>query len=145
MSETPQDPLALARACAERMWAEDEASRALGMEIVEIGLGRAVLTMRVRSEMTNGHKTAHGGYVFTLADSAFAFACNGTDQRTVAQSCAITYIAPAREGDLLRAEAVEVHRAGRSGVYDVRVTNQDDALVALFRGHARTVKGRILE
>lgn len=145
MSTVESDALALARACAERMWAEDEASRALGMELAEIGIGRAVLTMRVRSEMTNGHKTAHGGYVFTLADSAFAFACNGTDQRTVAQSCAITYIAPAREGDFLRAEAQEVHRAGRSGVYDVRVTNQDGTLIALFRGHARTVKGRILE
>jgi acyl-CoA thioesterase len=94
--------------------------------------------------MANGHATCHGGYIFTLADSAFAFACNTYDQRTVAQHVSITYIAPAFVGDRLAATAREVSRRGRGGIYDVRVTNQNDEQIAEFRGHSRTVKGTLL-
>jgi acyl-CoA thioesterase len=100
--------------------------------------------MIVRPEMSNGHGTCHGGYTFLLADSAFAFACNGYNQRTVGQHAAITYLAPGRLGDRLTATAREVSRQGRSGVYDVRVTNQDGVQIAEFRGHSRTVKGSLL-
>lgn len=137
-------PLELARACAAAMWAEDRASQALGMEIREIAPGRATIAMTVGEAMVNGHGICHGGYVFTLADSAFAFACNGYDQRTVAQSCAITFVAPGRLGDRLEARAVERQRFGRSGIYDVTVVRDDGAVIAEFRGHSRTVKGTLL-
>lgn len=135
---TPQQ---LAEASARAMWEGDNASQQLGMEIKAISPGRATLFMTVTDAMTNGHKTCHGGFIFTLADSAFAFACNSYNQRTVAQMAAITYIAPAFVGDRLTAEACEVSRSGRSGIYDIRVTNQDGVQVAEFRGHSRTVKG----
>jgi acyl-CoA thioesterase len=137
-------PDAIARACADIMWAEDEASRGLGMQLIEIAAGRATLRMTVTPAMVNGHDICHGGFVFTLADSAFAFACNGHDQRTVAQHCAITYVAPAKRGDILTAVAVERHRAGRSGITDVTVTRADGTLIAEFRGHSRTVQGTFL-
>jgi acyl-CoA thioesterase len=134
----------MAEACAAAMWAEDVASQALGMTIDHIAPGEATLSMIVRPEMSNGHGTCHGGYTFLLADSAFAFACNGYNQRTVGQHAAITYLAPGRLGDRLTATAREVSRQGRSGVYDVRVTNQDGVQIAEFRGHSRTVKGSLL-
>ena len=115
------------------------------MAIERVAPGEAVLTMRVSERMVNGHKLCHGGFIFTLADSAFAFACNSYDQRTVAQHCAVTFIAPVRLGDVLTAQAVEVSRAGRSGIYDVRVARQTGEVVAEFRGHSRTIKGSILE
>ena len=138
---SPED---MAAACAAVMWADDTASRHLGMAITHIAPGEATLTMTVRPEMTNGHATCHGGYIFTLADSAFAFACNGYDQRTVGQQAAITYIAPAFAGDVLTATGRELSRRGRGGIYDVRVTNQTGAVIAEFRGHSRTVKGTLL-
>lgn len=138
-------PEALARACADAMWAEDNASRGLAMSLDEVGPGRSVLSMTVTGAMVNGHGICHGGYVFTLADSAFAFACNTYNQRTVAQGCQITYVAPGRLGDRLTARAVERQRAGRSGIYDVTVTRQDGAVLAEFRGHSRTVKGVFFE
>ncbi|MCU0816033.1 MAG: hydroxyphenylacetyl-CoA thioesterase PaaI [Cypionkella sp.] len=131
----------MAEACAAAMWAEDAASQALDMRIDHVAPGEATLSMIVRPEMSNGHGTCHGGYIFTLADSAFAFACNGYNQRTVGQHAAITYLAPGRLGDRLIATAREISRQGRSGVYDVRVTNQDGVQIAEFRGHSRTVKG----
>lgn len=131
----------MAEACAAAMWAEDAASQALDMRIDHVAPGEATLSMIVRPEMSNGHGTCHGGYIFTLADSAFAFACNGYNQRTVGQHAAITYLAPGRLGDRLTATAREVSRQGRSGVYDVRVTTQDGVQIAEFRGHSRTVKG----
>lgn len=134
-------PDELARASADAMWAADRASQGLGMNIEAVGAGRATLSMTVRDDMTNGHKTCHGGFIFTLADSAFAFACNSYNQRTVAQMAAITYLAPAFAGDRLTASATEVARQGRSGIYDIRVTNQDGAQIAEFRGHSRSVKG----
>ena len=130
----------LARACADAMWKEDDASSALGMTIVEIGSGRATLTMTVRPDMVNGQRIAHGGFIFTLADSAFAFACNSHNQRAVAAQGDITFIKPGKLGDLLVATAREISRSGRSGIYDVRVTVGNE-IIAEFRGHSRTISG----
>lgn len=137
-------PDEIARACAEAMWKEDRASQNLGMTLTHIAAGEATMEMTVTDVMTNGHGSAHGGYIFTLADSAFAFACNSYDQRCVAQHCAVTYIAPAAKGDRLTATAKETARFGRSGIYDIAVTRQDGSLIASFRGHSRTVPGRYL-
>ncbi len=128
---------------AAAMWAEDNASQSLGMRLEQVGEGRAVLSMPVTETMVNGHGICHGGFIFALADSAFAFACNWTDERTVAAHCAITYIRPARLGMRLVAEAVEVLRQGRSGVTDVTVRDETGAVIALFRGHSRTIGGKI--
>jgi len=130
----------LARACAEAMWREDDASKGLGMEIAEIRPGHAVLTMTVQPNMVNGQRIAHGGFIFTLADSAFAFACNTYNDRTVAAQCAITFIRPGKLGDRLIATAREISRNGRSGIYDVRVVAGDD-VIAEFRGHSRIIGG----
>jgi acyl-CoA thioesterase len=119
------DPQAVAEACARAMWAEDEASQGLGMTLERVGPGEAVLAMTVRPDMVNGHKTCHGGFIFALADSAFAFACNSYDQRTVAQHCSITYVRPARLGQRLTAHAVERSRSGRSGIYTAKATAED--------------------
>ncbi|WP_439529236.1 hydroxyphenylacetyl-CoA thioesterase PaaI [Pannonibacter sp.] len=131
----------LAEASAAAMWNGDNASAGLGMVMDRIAPGEATLSMTLTDAMTNGHKTGHGGFIFALADSAFAFACNSHNQRAVAQHCSITYIAPAFAGDRLTATAREISRAGRSGIYDVQVTNQTGAILAEFRGHSRTVKG----
>ena len=130
----------LARACAEAMWEEDDASKGLGMEIVEIRSGRATLTMTVQPQMVNGQRIAHGGFIFTLADSAFAFACNTHNERVVAAQGNITFIRPGKLGDRLVATAREISRSGRSGIYDVRVT-AGDVVIAEFRGHSRTIGG----
>jgi len=130
----------LARACADAMWKEDDASSGLGMKIVEIAPGRATLTMKVRPDMVNGQRIAHGGFIFTLADSAFAFACNSHNARAVAAQGHITFIKPGKLGDVLVATAREVSRRGRSGIYDVRVTSGHD-VIAEFRGHSRTIPG----
>jgi acyl-CoA thioesterase len=135
---TPQE---LAEASARSLWNDDSASQRLGMVMDHLAPGQATLSMQVTEAMSNGHGTCHGGYIFTLADSAFAFACNGYNQRTVGQQASITYLAPGRLGDRLTAAAREVSRQGRSGIYDVRVTNQDGVHIAEFRGHSRTVKG----
>ncbi|MDF1726311.1 MAG: hydroxyphenylacetyl-CoA thioesterase PaaI [Sulfitobacter sp.] len=134
-----------ARRCAEIMFSRDRASSGLGMEITEVGPGRAVLTMRVGPQMVNGHGICHGGFIFTLADSGFAFACNTYNQNTVAQQNQITYLAPGQEGELLTATATEASRTGRSGIYDVTVTGEDGRTLALFRGLSRTVKGQHFE
>lgn len=141
MNTSQLSPQALAQACAESMWRDDPATQALGMHLNDITPGQASITMTITRKMLNGHATCHGGFIFSLADSAFAFACNTYNQRTVAQHCSITYLAPAFEGDRLTAHATEVHRTARSGLYDVRVTNQKNELIAEFRGHARTIKG----
>jgi len=137
------DPTALARACADAMWNDDQASQALGMRIVDVGPGRAVLEMTVRADMTNGHGIGHGGFTFALADSAFAFACNTYNRRTVAFRCDIHYLAAVREGDLLVAEAVERQRTGRNGIYDV-VARSGDTVVAEFRGTSREIGGPLV-
>ena len=136
-------PDEIARACADAMWKEDEASQGLGMEIVDIRAGQATLAMTVQPHMVNGHKLAHGGFIFTLADSAFAFACNSHNERTVAAQGAITFIRPGKLGDRLVAVAREVSRSGRSGIYDVRVTAAD-VVIAEFRGHSRSIGGTLV-
>ena len=130
----------LARACTDAMWAEDDASRGLGMEIAEIKSGQATLAMTVKPEMVNGQRIAHGGFIFALADSAFAFACNSHNERTVAAQGDITFIRPGKLGDVLVATAREISRSGRSGIYDVSVT-VDGVVIAEFRGHSRTIGG----
>lgn len=142
--QTARDAQALADATAESMFARDMASRSLGMRILRMAPGYAQLAMAVRPDMLNGHQTCHGGFIFALADSAFAFACNSHNLNTVASACAIDYLAPARESDLLQAEAVEQARAGRTGVYDVTVTNQHGERIALFRGKSHQVKGEVI-
>ncbi len=133
----------LARACADAMWAQDNASRALGMERLAVSAGHATLAMTVQPQMVNGHGIAHGGFIFTLADSAFAFACNTYNERTVAAHCQISFIRAGRLGDRLVATAREVSRSGRSGIYDIRVT-AGDQVIAEFRGHSRTIGGAII-
>jgi acyl-CoA thioesterase len=134
----------IAKAAADAMWTTDKASRHLGMEIVEVAAGRAVLRMKIRAEFCNGHHICHGGFIFTLADSAFAFACNSHNKITVANNCAITFLAPAKEGDTLIATATEVHRGGRSGVTEVRIDDQTGKPIALFRGHSTQIKGELV-
>ena len=129
---------------AAAMWAADRASQALGIRISDVRPGRATATMQVTEDMVNGHGIAHGGYVFLLADTAFAFACNSYDQRTVAQHCSITYVRPARLGQRLTAHAVERSRSGRSGIYDVTVTREEGFVIAEFRGHSRTIEGKLV-
>ncbi len=123
------------------MWDRDHAAQAVGAEIVEPGPGRAVVRLTVRGDMVNGHAIAHGGYVFLLADTAFAYACNGPGTVAVARSCHIEFLAPAHEGDVLEAEATERTRAGRNGIYDVAVRRPaDGTLIAEFRGHSREIR-----
>lgn len=136
---------ALAREAADVMWADDRASQGLGMAIAAVEDGRAVLTMTVREDMTNGHGLCHGGFIFALADSAFAFACNSSGQRAVASQCAVTYLRPARLGDRLTATAVERYREGRQGITDVTVADAAGVVIAEFRGHSRTIPGSLLE
>lgn len=138
------DAIQIAKAAADKMWSDDEASRHLGMEIVSIAPGKATMTMTVTEKMVNGHKICHGGYIFLLADSTFAFACNTYNQITVAQQCAVTFIRPGKLGDKLRAEAAEVSKSGRSGIYDITVTRQDGTVIAEFRGHSRSIDGEIV-
>ena len=136
--------LKLARACADAMWASDNASRAIGMELTDVGPGRATMAMTITDLMTNGHGMCHGGYIFTLADSAFAFACNSYNQNAVAQHCSVTFIRPGKRGDRLTASAVERSRSGRSGIYDISVTGGDGKVVAEFRGHSRVIDGSLV-
>jgi acyl-CoA thioesterase len=131
----------IARACAEAMWEEDDASKGLGMEIVEVGPGQATLAMTVKPDMVNGQRIAHGGFIFTLADSAFAFACNSHNERAVAAQGNITFVRPGKLGDRLVATAREISRSGRSGIYDVRVTVDEGTVIAEFRGHSRVIGG----
>ncbi len=140
MSEVRLSPDELARACAEAMWREDDASKGLGMKIVEVSAGQATLSMTIGPHMVNGQRIAHGGFIFTLADSAFAFACNTYNERVVAAQGSITFIRPASLGDFLVARAREVSRNGRSGIYDVRVT-AGEVVIAEFRGHSRSISG----
>src|SRR5437764_8045334 len=135
----------LAEHVGDRMFENDRASLALGMAIAQIGPGKSELTMIVRSDMVNGHAICHGGFIFTLADSAFAFACNSYNFNTVAQGCSIDYLAPAQEGDTLTANAHERSLSGRTGVYDIDVTNQRGETIALFRGKSYRIKGHIVE
>lgn len=142
MTET--DPQQLAERCAEAMFARDRASQKLGMKIESVAPGRAVLSMMVTDDMIQGHGSCHGGYLFTLADSAFAFSCNTYDKATVASGCSIDYMSGAKAGDVLTATAEEQSRGGRTGVYDITLTNQDGRIVALFRGKSYQVRGPVI-
>jgi acyl-CoA thioesterase len=142
---TPEDAQALAERVARTMFARDRASQAMGITLTGIGPGRAELAMTVRADMLNGHAICHGGFVFTLADSAFAYACNSYNLTTVASGCAIDFVAPAREGDVLTAVARERSVSGRTGVYDIEVTNQHDERVAFFRGKSYRIKGHVVD
>ncbi|UWZ40612.1 hydroxyphenylacetyl-CoA thioesterase PaaI [Dactylosporangium roseum] len=126
------------------MFADDVASRSLGITVEDVGPGRATARMTVRDDMLNGHAIGHGGFVFLLADTAFAFACNTYDERTVAAGCDIEFLSPVRSGDVLTATAVERIRRGRGGLYDVTVRRPDGEVVAEFRGRSRTVGGSLL-
>jgi acyl-CoA thioesterase len=135
---------ALAAAVAAAMYARDTASQSLGMTIEAIAPGHARMSMPVRGDMLNGHQTCHGGFIFSLADSAFAFACNSHNQVTVGAGCTIDYLSPGREGDILSATAVEQTLAGKSGIYDVKVVNQDGRTIALFRGKSHRIGGDVI-
>jgi acyl-CoA thioesterase len=137
-------PDELARATAAAMYENDACSRALGLEIVAVRPGYARLRMAVRDDFLNGHQICHGGLIFTLADSAFAFACNTYNVNTVAAGCSIEFLKPVRGGDVLTAEAVEQTLSGRTGIYDIRVTNRADETVAMFRGKSAQIKGTLI-
>ena len=133
---------AIAEAVRDRMFAEDAASRGLGMQVEAVGSGFSKLSMTVRPDMLNGFKTCHGGFIATLADSAFAFACNSHNEVTVASGIVVDFLAPVFEGDVLRAECHEVALTGRTGVYDITVTNQHGKAVVVMRGRSHTMKGK---
>ena len=149
MTPTPSETdealaTALAQDAVNAMWSRDQAAQALGMEIRQVLAGSATLRMRVRKDMVNGHQICHGGLIFTLADTAFAYACNSYNQNTVASACNIDFLAPGREGDVLEAVAIERSSAGRTGVYDVEVRVVDGHAVALFRGKSHRIKGEVI-
>ena len=139
------DSNALAVATAEVMFASDQASRSLGMRLLEIRPGYARLSMRIEERMLNGHKICHGGLIFVLADSAFAFACNSHNRITVAAAAAIDFLAPGRLGDELTAVAEERTRSTRTGLYDVSVYNQTGELIAMFRGRSHELGGQLVD
>ena len=138
-------PQLRAERSAEAMWANDRASKWLGMSLDAIGPGTATMSFTVQDHHLNGHSICHGGYIFTLADSAFAFACNSYNENTVAQQDQITYLSPGRAGERLTATATETSKTGRSGIYDITVTGEDGRKVAVFRGLSRTIKGHHFE
>jgi len=134
----------IAEACVKALWRDDTTSQSLGMQIESVAPGKVEMSMTVKENMVNGHRTCHGGFLFTLADSAFAFACNTYDQRSVAQHCNISYLAPAFSGDKLFATATEVSRKGRNGIYDVSINNAKEETIVEFRGYSRTLPGTLL-
>lgn len=142
---SPEEAQALAERVGRAMFAKDASSRSLGMRVEGIGPGRAELTMTVRPDMLNGHGICHGGFIFLLADSTFAYACNSYNRTTVAQGCSIDYIAPAHERDVLRATGTERSRSGRTGVYDIEVRDQRGRTIALFRGKSYRIDGHVVE
>ncbi len=141
----PAAAKALAERVAAAMWERDVATQGLGMRITGIGPGHAELAMTVRADMLNGHAICHGGFIFTLCDSAFAYACNSYNLNTVASGCGIDFLAPAREGDVLTAIAQERSTSGRTGVYDIEVLNQHGERIALFRGKSYRIKGHVID
>jgi len=142
MIDTAQE---LAERCAEAMYARDRASQNAGMTIDAVAPGYSRVSMTLAPEMVNGHHIAHGGAIFMLADSAFAFACNSRDIPSVAQPCSISYVSPGREGERLTAECRETNLSGRFGIYDATVTAGDGRVVAVFRGYSAAVRGSVLD
>lgn len=145
VSTAAKDPQALAELAGRVMFERDPASQALGARLESISPGRATMSMTVRADMLNGHKTCHGGFIFALADSTFAFACNSRNLVTVASGCTIDFLAPAFEGDRLIAQADEYSLAGRTGVYDIHVSNQEGKPIAVFRGRSYRIKGYVVD
>jgi len=149
MEDAPASEEERGQATAERtaaaMYQRDRASRGLGIAVERVAPGEAVLSMTVRDDMINGHGTCHGGFIFTLADSALAFASNSYDELSVAAACDISFLKPARPGDRLTAAASEVYREGRNGIYDVAVRSQSGEVIAQFRGKTRTVAGTVTD
>ena len=135
----------LAEKCADAMWVGDSATQALNMKLTDVRTGHATMTMEVTAHMANGHGLCHGGYIFILADSAFAYACNSHNHRTVAQHCSISFLRPGKLGDTLIAVASEHNRMGRSGIYDVTVSKEDGTIIAEFRGLSRTIDGLLVD
>lgn len=141
---TTPTPQQIAERCADTLWPGDRAAQGMGMQLVEIGPGTARLRMAVREDMVNCHGICHGGYIFAVADTAFAYACNAYNRNTVASGCNIDFVATGREGDTLQAEAVERTLAGRTGVYDVTVRDSAGKTVALFRGKSYRISGEVI-
>ena len=139
---TDRTPQQIAEHVRDGMFARDRAARSLGIEVVDIAPGRATLTMTVGDTMLNGHDLCHGGLITTLADTCFAYACNSYDELTVASGFSVDLMAPGRLGDVLTAHGVEVSKGGRTGLYDVTVSNQRDERIAVFRGRSYTMKGK---
>jgi len=144
MTEAPQDPQQLAELVGRRMFERDLASRSLGMELAEIRPGYARMTMTVRPDMCNGHLICHGGLIFTLADSTFAFACNSYNMNAVALGCTIDFLAAGRAGDRLSAIGEMRQQGSRTGLYDITVTRDDGTAIAVFRGKSYRIKGDVL-
>jgi len=138
----PTDPDLLAQGCAEKMWDGDFATQNLGFVIDEVSSGKSKVSVTVTKKMVNGHNNTHGGFIFFLADTAFAYACNSHNNHAVGQNCFVTFLRPSKIGDNLTASAVERELSGRSGIYDVTVTNQNDKKIAEFRGISRIVPGQ---
>jgi len=143
MKRPEPDAQHIAARSAQALYARDRASQALGMRLLEVRPGRARVVMTVRPDMLNGHDVCHGGIVFALADSAFAFACNSYNESTVAAAAAIDFLAAARAGDELTAEALELWRTKRNGIYEITVSNQRGERVALFRGRSYRIDGQV--
>ena len=141
---TPVAAQALADATAAAMWSRDRAAQALGMHILSVQPGSATLAMPVRADMVNGHHICHGGMIFTLADTAFAYACNSYNINTVASACNIDFLAPAKEGETLEAQAIEQSQSRRTGVYDVTVRTSGGKTIALFRGKSYRIQGEVI-
>jgi acyl-CoA thioesterase len=137
-------PDELAQATAQAMYEADACARALGIEILEVRAGYARLSMAVRPEFLNGHQICHGGLIFTLSDTAFAYACNSYNVNTVAAGCSIEFLRPVQPDEVLTAEAVEQILSGRNGVYDIAVTNRAGETVALFRGKSAQIRGNVI-
>ena len=144
MTKQHLDPQLLAQQVGAAMWSRDRATQALGMQLMGIKPGYAQVSMPVTADMLNGHQTCHGGYIFTLADTAFAYGCNSHNQNTVGAACHIDYLAPAHVSDVLEAECVERSLAGRTGVYDVTVRVRGGKDIALFRGKSYRVSGEVI-
>ncbi|MEH6470289.1 MAG: hydroxyphenylacetyl-CoA thioesterase PaaI [Halopseudomonas sp.] len=134
----------LAERCADVLYEQDLTAKQLGMTVREVTPGGAEVSMPVQPWMVNGHDTCHGGMIFTLADTAFAFACNSENYNTVAAGCSIDYINPGHRGDQLTATATKAHQRGRTGIYDVLVENQQGTLIAMFRGRSHRIKGSVI-
>ncbi len=145
---TDRNPSSVDQEIAEQvgagMYARDVAAQKMGISLEAIGPGTAVVRMTVRDDMVNGHDIGHGGFTFTLADTCFAYACNSYNQNAVARQCEIRFTKAARRGDVLTATGREVYHRGRSGVYDITVTDQTGDVVALVRGHSRTIEGEVV-